>query len=566
MQDYEKGNGPATLAKAMTGIRGLDEIAKGGFPLGRTTLVCGGPGSGKTHLSMEFILKGAARFGEPGVFVSFEESAEELRQNFASFDLGIEKLVEDKRVIIDHVVIDPGHIVESGEYDLEGLFVRLSEDVEAIGAKRIALDTIESLFSGFGNEAILRAEVRRLFQWLKKKGITAVVTGERGEGRLTRQGLEEYIADCVLMLDHRVSDQIATRRLRIVKYRGSGHGGDEFPFLIDREGISVFPITSVGYEYSVSEERVSSGVPRLDIMLGGTGYYRGSTVLISGTAGTGKTCLASSFVDAACRRGERALYVAMEESTEQITRNMKSVGLDLAPHLGKGLLHFHCSRPPLCGLEMHLAQIYKLVQDFEPSVMVLDPLSNLIDVGTSREAKAMLARLIHFLRTKSITALFTSLSLSSQMQEQTEVGVSSIMDTWICLELVRIGGERNRTVHIVKSRGMNHSNQVREFVMTDTGVELVDVYLGPRGVITGSARAALEAQERIQVERRGREADRLRALLDGKKRLVEARMAILQAEYEAEEEEFRRSLLDAEEERESADDLRDVMARIRKSE
>ena len=334
----EESTGDVTrtlIAKSSTGIAGLDEITGGGLPVGRITLVCGGPGSGKTHLSMEFILRGIILYNEPGVFFSFEESAEELVQNFSSLGLGIDKLIEEKKLAIEHVVLEPGTIVETGEYDLEGLFIRLSEAVKSVGAKRVALDTIESLFSGFSRETLLRSEIVRLFQWLKSKHITAVVTGESGEGRLTRQGLEEYIADCVLTLDHRVSDQIATRRLRVVKYRGSAHGADEYPFMIDNHGISVFPITSVGHEYRVSEERVSAGVEGLDAMLGEKGYYRGSTILVSGTAGTGKTCLASSFVNAACLRGERALYLAMEESTAQIARNMKSIGLDLTPHLAQ---------------------------------------------------------------------------------------------------------------------------------------------------------------------------------------------------------------------------------------
>ncbi|HWC61918.1 MAG TPA: circadian clock protein KaiC [Verrucomicrobiae bacterium] len=531
------------LPKSPTGITGLDEITGGGLPKGRPTLVCGSAGCGKSMMGVEFLVRGTLQYNEPGVLVSFEEPPEDIITNARSLGFDIDKLVEKKKLFLDYIRIERNEIQETGEYDLEGIFVRLNYAIEAIGAKRVVLDTIESLFTGLTNQAILRAELRRLFGWLKEKGVTAIITGEKGEGTLTRNGLEEYVSDCVILLDHRVVDQVSTRRLRIVKYRGSTHGTNEYPFLINENGFSVLPISSLGLAHDVSSERISSGVPRLDGMLGGKGFYRGSSVLISGTAGTGKSSLAAYFVDAASRRGEGSLYFAFEESPQQIIRNMRSIGLNLEPWAKKGLLRFHSSRPTLYGLETHLAVMHKQIHEFKPRAVVIDPISNLINTGSPTEVRSMLLRLVDFLKSQQITALFTSLSSPDMKSlEQTDVGISSIMDTWLLLRDIELGGERNRGIYVLKSRGMAHSNQIREFVLTDKGIDIRDVYVGPEGVLTGSMRLAQEARERLQKVSREMEIETKKRQLARKRAALEAQIAALKAEFEGEEAEIGRVL------------------------
>src|SRR5881394_1706674 len=471
------------VPKAPTGIQGLDEITGGGLPRGRPTLICGGPGCGKTILAMEFLINGARQFDEPGVFLSFEESLDDLTQNFASLGMDPRPLAARKKLSLDYVRVEPNEIEETGAYDLDGLFIRLEHAIDAIGAKRVVLDTIEALFSGLSDTRLLRAELRRLFNWLRTKGVTAIVTGERGEGSMTRHGLEEYITDCVIMLDHRVVEQNATRRLRVVKYRGSSHWANQSPFFIDETGISVLPITSLGLQHSVSPSRLSSGVPDLDAMLGGKGYYRGSSILVSG-----KTSLAGYFADAASRRGESSLYFAFEESPAQIVRNLRSIGLDLEPSLKKDVLQIHAARPTTSGLEGHLSLMHRLIEERKPRVVVVDPISNLISVGTTVEVRAMLARLIDFMKVKQVTALFTSLTIDDASAQGTDVGISSFMDTWLVLQNIEINGERTRSLNVVKSRGMPHSNQVREFVLTRKGLQLVDVVRHQGRVLIGSER------------------------------------------------------------------------------
>ncbi|HEX6271083.1 MAG TPA: circadian clock protein KaiC, partial [Anaerolineales bacterium] len=442
------------------------------LPEGRPTLVAGGAGCGKTLFAMEFLVNGATQHNEPGVFVAFEESAEELAQNVASLGFDLKDLIKQKKLIIDYVRIERGEIEETGEYDLEGLFIRLGYAIDRIGAKRVALDTVEVLFAALPNRGILRSELQRLFRWLKDKGVSAIVTAERGDGTMTRFGLEEYVADCVILLDHRVTEQVSTRRLRIVKYRGSLHGTNEYPFLIGKNGISVLPITSLALEHTVPSGRVSTGVKELDDMLGGRGFHRGGSILISGTAGTGKSSLAAAFVDAACRRGERCLYFAFEESTSQILRNMRSIGIDLAPHVKKGLLQFHVARPTVYGLEMHLVTIYDLIKEYKPEIVVLDPITDFFAVGSKAEVKATITRIIDFLKMNQITALFTSYTSEEDTPDQTIVGVSSLIDAWISLRNLESNGERHRGLFILKSRGMAHSNQIRSFELTDHGIKL----------------------------------------------------------------------------------------------
>jgi circadian clock protein KaiC len=524
-----------TLPKTPTGIQGLDEITGGGLPRGRPTLVCGGAGCGKTLLAVEFLVRGALKYNEPGVMMAFEETADELEKNVRSLGFDLDELVKDKKLLIDFVRVERNEIEETGDYDLEGLFVRLNHAISTIGARRVVLDTIETLFSGLSNAAILRAELRRLFRWLKDKEVTAIITGERGEGTFTRHGLEEYVSDCVILLDHRVIEQVSTRRLRIVKYRGSVHGTNEYPFLIDEEGLSILPITSC-LNHEVSNERVPSGVPRLDSMLGGKGYYRGSTVLISGTAGSGKTSLASHFVNAACERGERCLYIGFEESPQQIVRNMKSIGLDLDGWVKKGLLSFHAARSTVYGLEMHLVTIHKMVRDLQPEVVILDPIGNLTMAGSELDTTSMLTRLMDFLKSQKITAVWTSLT-SGNDTEKTDVGISSLVDTWLLLRDMESGGERNRAMYILKSRGMAHSNQIREFLLTDHGIELTDVYLGPQGVLTGSARQTQEAKETAEALVRQQAIAGKQRELERKRQALEATISAMRAEFEAEKEE-----------------------------
>src|SRR5688500_3296529 len=518
-----------TLPKSPTGIQGLDEVTGGGLPRGRPTLVCGSAGCGKTLMSMEFLVRGATQFDEPGVLMTFEESPRDVAQNVASLGFNVEALIAQKKLAIDQVIVERHQIEETGEYDLEGLFIRLGYAIDSIGAKRVVLDTLEALFSGLNNQAILRAELRRLFQWLKDRGVTAVITGEQGDARLTRQGLEEYVSDCVIFLDHRVIEQVSTRRLRIIKYRGSVHGTNEYPFLIDDTGFIVLPITSIGLAHDTSDERISSGVRELDDMLGGQGYFRGTSILVSGTAGTGKTSLACHFIDAACRRGERCLYYTFEESPRQVIRNMRSIGLDLEPWQRSGRLVFNASRPTLNGLEAHLAVLYKQVRDLEPRVVVIDPVSNLTTIGSPLEVNSMLLRLVDFLKSRAITALMQSLTSAGGSLEQTTLGVSSLMDTWLLVRELEHNGERNRGLYVLKSRGMAHSNQVREFLMTPSGIRLVDVHVGPGGVLTGSARLAQEAADAAEQRTRAEQIQRKRKELEAKRQAVEAQVAQLRA-------------------------------------
>ena len=526
------------LQKTPTGIRGLDEIANGGLPKGRTALVCGNAGCGKTILAMEFIARGALDFGEPGVFMAFEETPEELEKNFLSLGFDLKKLIARKLLAVDYVYIERSEIEETGSYDLDGLFIRLGHAIDSVGAKRVVLDTLEVLFAGLSDAAVLRAELRRLFRWLKEKGVTAIVTGERGQGMLTRYGLEEYVADCVILLDLRVQEQIATRRLRVVKYRGSKHGADEYPFLIDEHGLSILPLSSLSLNHQASDKRISAGIPRLDRMLDAKGYFRGSTVLVSGTAGAGKSSLAAAFVLAACQRGERALYFAFEESPLQIMRNMNSIGLNLEPMVKKGLLRFSAARPSLHGLEMHLVTMHKAVDEFRPSVVVVDPISNLVAVGTITEGKSMLTRLIDFLKCDGITAMFTDLIHGGAPLETTNDEISSLIDTWISLRDMEVNGERNRGLQIIKSRGMAHSNQIREFLLTSKGIDLLDVYLGPAGVLTGSARVAQEAEEKAEILVQQQQQVRKQHERKRKRATLSRQMAELgaQSDMEAEEE------------------------------
>ena len=550
------------LPKSPTGIPGLDDVTGGGLPRGRTTLICGGPGCGKTMFGTEFLVRGALEYGEPGVFMTFEEGTTELTENVRSLGFDLDELVTRKLLVMDFVRVEPSEIEETGDYDLEGLFIRLGHAIDTIGAKRVVLDTLDALFSGLQNEAVVRAELRRLFRWLKDRGVTAIVTGERGEGDLTRHGLEEYVSDAVILLDNRIADQVSTRRLRVVKYRGSSHGSNEYPFLIDAQGISVLPVTSLGLQHLASNERVPSGIPELDVMLGGAGYYRGSTVLVSGTAGSGTSSVAAHFARAAGERGERSLYLAFEESPSQIIRNMRSIGIDLEPLVHQGLLRFHATRATAYGLEMHLAVIHRLMREFDPSIVIVDPISNLGGRGGNEDVSDMLVRLIDYVKGKGATTLLTNLTRAGTAVEATDLEISSLVDTWLLLRDLELGGERNRAMYVLKSRGMSHSNQIREFLLTSNGITLSEVYLGPEGVLTGSSRLAQEAREKAAFLARQHEVEWRQRELERKREALEARIAALRKEFEVEESETRRGI-DQEVARERA--LQDDRARMSES-
>jgi circadian clock protein KaiC len=522
-----------TLPKTPTGISGLDDVTGGGLPRGRPTLICGPAGCGKTLLAVEFIVRGITQFDEPGLFVAFEESEEDLVANVASLGFDLRQLVEDGKLAIDHVNVTPGELEESGEWDLEGLFLRLGAAIDSVGAKRVVIDTIETLFGAFSNTDVLRAELRRLFGWLKDRGVTAVITGERGEGTLTRHGIEEYVSDCVIVLDHRVTDQTSTRRLRILKYRGSLHGTNEYPFLIGEDGLSVLPITAQGLLHQVSAERISTGVARLDSMLGDGGFYKGSTILVSGGAGTGKSTLGAQFCDATCRSGKRAMYFSFEESQAEVIRNMTSVGMDLMQWVRAGLLQFHCFRPSLLGIEAHVFTMQQHVAAFDPAVVIIDPISDLLRVASAAEFSAMLTRQVDYLKSRGVTALLTSLKSGTEPTES-DLQTASLVDTWLLLKTLEGNGEHNRVLYVRKSRGMAHSNQIREFLLTRDGIELADVYVGPQGVLTGSARQAQEAKERSDGTERADDLEQSRISLERRRESVEAQMAALWRDFEDE--------------------------------
>jgi circadian clock protein KaiC len=550
------------LSKALTGISGLDEITLGGLPRGRPTLICGGAGCGKTLFGIEFLVRGATEFGEPGVCISFEESAYDLAMNVASLGFNLEKLQRTKKLVIDHIYIDKSEIAETGEYDLEGLFIRLEAAIDSVGAKRVLLDTPEALFAGLSDVGVLRSELRRLFGWLKEKGVTAIITGERGVGTLTRHGLEEYVSDCVILLDHRVQNDAVTRRLRILKYRGSTHGTNEYPFLIDEHGISVLPVTSLGLTHGASKERISTGIAALDDMLSGQGYFRGSSVLVTGSAGTGKTTMGAHFVDAACRRGESAILFSFEESPQQLIRNMRSIGLDLGRWVKKGLLHIEAARPSAFGLEMHLVRMHHLLAEYKANVVVIDPISALLPGGSAHDVHALVLRVVDFLKQSGATGFFTSVAVEDDMQS-TSLSISSLVDTWILLRNIEVNGERNRILYVLKSRGMAHSNQIREFLLTPHGVQLRDVYLGPGGVLTGSARVAREAEERLELLRqRQTEKDRQLAVKIAL-RSLDAKIAELEAEKQAREDQLTAAVGENEEQKAALLADRDSLRRSR---
>jgi circadian clock protein KaiC len=531
---------PTSLPKCRTGIQGLDEITGGGLPRGRPTLVCGGAGCGKTLMAAEFLVRGAVQYNEPGVFMAFEETESELKANVASLGFDLDGLILRKKIIFDYVHIERSENHESGEYDLEGLFVRLNHAIDTIGAKRVVLDTLEVLFASLPNEAVLRSELRRLFRWLKEKGVTAVITAERGREQLTRNGLEEYVSDCVILLDHRVNERVATRHLRVVKYRGALHGTNEFPFLIGEEGLSVLPITSLALNHKVSTERIATGIPRLDAMLGGQGFFRGSSILLSGSSGTGKTIISANFAQAAARRGERTLFFSFEESPNQIVRNMHSIGLRLEPFVKRGLLRFHSARPTLYGLEMHLATMFKEIAAFQPHVVIVDPITCLMDSGTASEGEGMVTRLIDYLKAGQVTSLFTSLTQGDGAVQQSESKMSSLMDSWLLLQNIEGNGERNRLLYVLKARGMAHSNQIREFLISDHGIDVVDAYIGASGVLTGSARVAQEALEKAVALAGQQEAARRKRELERKSADLERQIGGLRSDYETEAVELRR--------------------------
>lgn len=552
------------LAKTPTGIEGLDEVTRGGFPSGRPTLIAGNAGCGKSLLAMSFLVNGATRYSEPGVFVSFEETSEDVITNVRSLGYDLQRLIDDDLLAIEHIVVDASQLYVAGEFDLEAMFIRIGSLVDKIGARRIVLDTVETLFLDFDNERVLRSELVRLFRWLKDRGLTAVITGERGGGAaLTRRGIEEYVSDCVVVLDQCVDDGISTRSLRIAKYRGTDHGTNEYPFIIDRGGFVVLPITSLGLDHEVFDERISTGVPGLDQMIDGGGLFRGSSLLVSGSAGSGKTSLAASLLVAACTRGESAALFSFEESPDQLIRNMRSAGVDLAPHVDAGRLSIHSVRPTFHGLETHLARIYRTIVDREPDVVAIDPMTSLLAAGSQRHARAVLLRLVDMLKSKGITAVFTSLGHGARAAEMTESEISSLMDTWISLRITEVSGERNRELYLLKSRGMGHSNQVREFVITRRGMKLTRPYVGTEGVVTGSARVVQELKERAESGLRAEQIARLRQQVIQRERILDAQIDRLRAEFEQERQVLMSDLALAEAREKSLEADREYVARRR---
>ncbi len=549
------------LPKTPTGIDGFDDITKGGLPKGRPTLIVGGPGAGKTLFAMEFLVNGATKFNEPGVFISFEETEEDLVKNVASLGFDVKALEAKNMLSIDYVKVESAEIVETGEYDLEALFVRLGYAIDLVGAKRVVLDTIESIFSAFSNTLILRSELRRLFRFLKDKGVTAVITGEKGENTLTRNGLEEYVSDAVIVLDNRIIGNIATRRMRVIKYRGSSHGSNEYPFLIDEGGFSVLPVTSIGLTAKVTDKRVSSGIKDLDAMLGGKGYFKGSTILLTGQAGSGKSSFAAEFVRASCENGKKALFFTFEESEGQIIRNMRSIGIELGPFIKNGSLQIYADRPTSYGLEMHLVIIHKLVNTFKPDVVALDPISSLMAIGDDVEVRSTLMRIVDFLKMNGVTSVFTDLK-HSERPEQSSM-ISSLVDTWILLENVESNGENNRILRLVKSRGMAHSNQIREFHITSEGIDLIPPYIGPAGVLTGSARYAQEAKEEVEETARAEEMERLKANLEQQRKVLESRLEALRAEFAEKEADLARLMSEENRRREELETGRKYMRSLR---
>lgn len=552
---------PTLLQKVPTGVTGLDDITEGGLPRGRPTLIAGASGAGKTVLAMEFLVNNASKRDEPGVFVAFEESASELITNFTSIGFELQSLIDQKKLAIECVSMDEFPVAESGSYNLDGLFIRLEHVISEIGARHVVLDPVGMLFAQLSNPPLIRLELVRLFQWLKSMGITTLITSER-EGATSLGGLESYACDCVILLGNRISNNVATRWLRVAKYRGSRHASDEFPFYIGERGLSVLPITSVLPEYGATSEKITTGIARLDTLLDG-GYYRWSSILVSGDAGTGKTSLSASFAEATCKRGERCLYLAFEEARDQVIRNMRSIGVDLAPHVKSGLLDFRTMRPTLYGLETHLVIMEKTVEDLKPSVVIIDPISNLSDIGSERETKSMLSRLVDYLKTKKITSLFTS--LKPVAGEGRELGVSSVMDVWISLRMLETNGEQNRLLNVIKARGMPHSNQVREFVLNESGVQLLDVYVGPSGVLTGSARVAQQERERSEKTEREREFGRRQRELKRRKLEIETRMATLKVEIADIQEELDRDASEKKANGKAASEATGRMARMRRA-
>jgi len=522
------------LKKTPSGINGFDEITDGGLPKNRPTIICGNTGSGKTVISMEFLVKGALKYNEPGVFMSFEETREELATNMESLHFDLDSLIKKRKIYIEYLEIDKSQNIEAGRYDLEGLFVRLQNAITSIGAKRVVLDSLDALFYGLNNNAI-RPEIKRLFKWLKEKEVTAIITSESDNGFSTKNGLEQYVADCVIALDNRTVNQTTTRRIKIVKMRGSVHGINEYPFSIDMNGISVLPLISQLANQSLSTVRISSGVKDLDGMLDGKGFFEGSSILVSGSAGTGKTSIAISLINATCIKKIRGLYCAFEESSSQITRNMLSIGLDIEPYIKSGVLKMYSSRPTIQNLELHLIAIQKIIEEFDPKIIVLDPITNLIAEGINTEIRQMLAHFVDFLKSKNITVLFTAaITLETVKSNPSDEGISAMVDTWILVRDIETNSERNRGIYILKSRGMNHSTQVREFVITDNGLSLLPIYISAGGILTGSAKLEHTLQKEEQNKLFKNEIKTRNSEIERKRKMMEENIALLKTNFESE--------------------------------
>jgi len=478
-----------TIPKTATGIPGLDQILNGGLPKGRVTLVVGNSGTGKTLLGIEFLVNGIRQHDENAILVTFEESASKVTENVSSLGFDLNNLQDDGKLTVMAFKVDLPE-KNRGYFDFSPLLVLLEEAIVCIGAKRVVLDTIELLFGAYSDQTTARIELVKLMRWLEDRGVTAIITGESGNNALTRFGIEEYVSDCVIVLDHRVREEISTRLLRVMKYRGSVHGTNEYPFLIAKNGFIVLPVSSLSLDYAVSRERVSVGVPELDEMLSG-GPYRGSTTLVTGVSGTGKTSVAMSMVNAACARGERSLVLLYEESAFQLERDMGSIGINLKRWTDSGMLKIWASRPLEYGLENHLAIFINMLESFKPAIVAIDGLTAFSRGGFDPDVFIFITRKIGILKARGITTVLTTLKKDVE-DESSSLHISSLTDTGILLRNIEKNGERNRLLAVTKSRGTAHSNQLREFTLSSDGIRLVDVYIGPDGILVGSERRAQE--------------------------------------------------------------------------
>ena len=542
-----KGKVKSSSDIVSTGVKGLDDVLGGGIPQGHAMLLVGKPGTGKSILSMEYLLHGIELHKENGVYISFEESEKQIISNAASFGWKFEEMVKKNKLAISYIDMQPEQMRTVGDYDLSALILRVKGAIKKVNARRVVIDGINNLLSTFDDERIIRSDLLRLIREIKEVNATIFITGERGHDSWSKMGFEEYLADGLMHLDNRTDGNYQTREIQVVKCRGINHYTGKSPFIINSEGMSIRPLITADFDYKVLKSRVSTGIADIDNMLGGKGLYRGSTVYITGPSGAGKTSISSSFANGACSRGERALFLAFEESSDQIIRNMKSIGLSLDKWVNEKLLYFYTARATTNSLEGHLDNIMTMVREVEPTCVVLDPISAFRPIANENETKLMLIRLNDYLRARKITTVFTALSSDGEYSEHADVQLSSIADTWIVVRIMDYKGERNNVMQLMKSRGMSHSRQMKEMYFTGNGLKLQNVYQGPEGVLTGAARIGQEKYEKLKEARNVIEIDKNRKKIERKKSLLEASIEALKHEYEEELEALHAAIEEAEE-------------------